>query len=27
VTVVAQAYRIHPGLVHYELAHLDYDED
>jgi len=27
VTVVAQAYRIHPGLVRYELAHLDDDED
>jgi hypothetical protein len=27
VTVVAQAYRMHPGLVHYELAHLDDDED
>ena len=27
VTVVAQAYRSHPGLVRYELAHLDDDED
>jgi hypothetical protein len=27
VTVVAQAYRTHPGLVRYELAHLDDDED
>jgi hypothetical protein len=27
VTVVARAYRSHPGLVRYELAHLDDDED
>jgi len=27
VTVVAQAYRSNPGLVRYELAHLDDDED
>ena len=26
VTVGAQAYRAHPGLVHYELAHID-EED
>jgi len=27
VTVVTQAYRSHPGLVRYELAHLDDDDD
>jgi hypothetical protein len=26
-TVAAQAYRIHPGVVRYEFAHLDDDED